>query len=352
MKHVLKKIFVLLLFFMITLSFYDTTEANQVGFSVDPKFPSNQLDKDSGYFHIQLKPGNKQQLSIELKNYTDKEITLKTTVASATTNVNGVVDYTPTTNKTDNSLPVDLSKLIKIDKEIVLAANETKQVPVFVSMTNEFVPGVIASGISFEEINSTNQKSLINQTTVNNKFSYVLALLMQQEASLDVQPELNLGKVMAKGINTKTSISAYIRNVAPAYLNQVKIESTLTKKGEDKPFYQYKKENMQLSPNSVFEFPTFLNGKKLESGEYTYKAVISGVTAELNNEEREKLTWELEDVFHVEKKRAKELNDHDYQVETTKETSTKWLMLAIVLNIVLITSFVSYIFFKKKKSSN
>lgn len=351
MKHVLKKIFVLLLFYMITLSFNVVIEANQVGFSVDPMFPSNQIDKDSGYFHIQLKPGNKQQLSIELKNYTDKEITLKTTLASATTNVNGVVDYTPTSNKVDNSLPVDLSKLIKIDNEIRLAPKETKQVPVFVSMTNDFVPGVIASGISFEEINSTNQKTLTNQTTVNNKFSYVLALLMQQEASLDVQPELNLNEVIAKDINTKTSISAFIRNVAPAYLNQVKIESTLTKNGEDKPFYRYKKDNMQLAPNSVFEFPTFLNGKKLESGEYKYKAIISGMTAELNKEEREKLTWGLEEVFHVDKKHAKELNDHDYQVETNKESSTKWLIFAIILNIILITSFVSYILFKKKKTS-
>lgn len=349
MKQVLKSGFILLLFVLINLHFSIHTQANQVGFSVDPIFPSNQIDKESGYFHIQLKPGNKQQLNVEVKNYTDKEIFLKTGVSSATTNINGVVDYTKTTNIVDDSLPVDLSEHVTLDEKIQLAPHETKRMPIFVSMTSEYIPGVIASGISFEEIDSSDKKVLTKDTTVNNHFSYVLALIMQQQPTLDAQPEINLKKVEATDINTKTSITGFIRNVSSVYLNQVSVQTTITKKNESHPFLTYKKENMQMAPNSVFEFPTFLKGKKLESGKYTYKAVVSGMTAELNKEERQKLEWVLEDDFEVKKQQAKQLNELDDLVEDTTESSNKWLIIVIVLNIVLILSFIGYILVKRKQ---
>ncbi|MCI0129920.1 MULTISPECIES: DUF916 and DUF3324 domain-containing protein [unclassified Vagococcus] len=350
MKNVRKIGYVMVLFVLINMSFSIVTYANQVGFSVAPVLPSNQIDKESGYFHIQLKAGNKQQLSVELKNHTEKEMVLKTSVASATTNINGVIDYSPTKNKVDETLPINLSKQITVDKIITLSPKEEKIVSVKVSMPNKDIPGVIASGISFEEEGNVKSNQLSSQTTVNNKFSYVLALLMQQSASIETQPELKLGKVKAMELNTKTSVSAPIRNLSSAYLNQVTIKSTLTKKGSNEPYYEYKKEQMQIAPNSIFEFPTFLNGKKLEDGEYFYKAVVSGMTGELNKEDQERLEWVLTDTINIDQKQAKELNELDDLVTDKTVGLNKWLVLAVSLNVLLVLGIVSYFLFAKKRN--
>ena len=74
--------------------------ANEFNFSVNPVLPENQIG-ESGYFNLQMSPGQSQTLTITLKNTTDKTVVVEEEIASATTNINGVVEYSPNKIKAD-----------------------------------------------------------------------------------------------------------------------------------------------------------------------------------------------------------------------------------------------------------
>ena len=101
--------------------------ANQFNFSVKAILPENQASKAS-YFDILMAPGQEQTLSVELSNSTDKTVTVEQGLASATTNLNGVVEYSPNKIKPDASLKYNMKDYVKLDQEIVLAPKTTKTV--------------------------------------------------------------------------------------------------------------------------------------------------------------------------------------------------------------------------------
>lgn len=340
----------LILFGIITmisiLGFSLNVSANEVGFSVEPILPSNQIDAQSGYFHLLMKQGDSQKLQVKLKNTKDQEVTLTAWVASAKTNVNGVVDYSDSKSKVDDSLQHDLAQLVETDKDIILPPNSEKTIDVTVKMPKNKIEGVIAGGLTFEEKKERQTESISDQTGVKNKFSYVIALLIQQEKEIIIEPELQIGKVMPTQLNTKNAISAEIRNVSSVFLNKMSIAIKVTDRASKKVVFEEDKSNLQMAPNSTMNFPLFLNGKKLEPGEYHYKAFISGVNG---SDEADTKEWELESDFTIEKETAKELNKTDTQ--QNDETSLNWwVWLLIISNILLIIVLIILFVVKNRKS--
>ena len=124
--------------------------ANEFNFSVNPVLPENQIG-ESGYFNLQMSPGQSQTLTITLKNTTDKTVVVEEEIASATTNINGVVEYSPNKIKADSTLKYNLVDYASIPKEVSLQPNSSQQVKVSVTMPKENFNGVIAGGITFKE---------------------------------------------------------------------------------------------------------------------------------------------------------------------------------------------------------
>lgn len=75
-----------------------TASANQMNFAVIPNLPDNQVDKNHSYFDLQLDPGQTQTVSVTLRNDTDKDVVVAITMARATTNTSGVVQYSSTSD--------------------------------------------------------------------------------------------------------------------------------------------------------------------------------------------------------------------------------------------------------------
>lgn len=347
MKLVKKGLFLIALVVFVSLYGSKVGFANQVGFSIEPVLPENQIDKNSGYFHLKLDQGTQQELTIILKNRTDKPVKLKTSVASATTNINGVVDYDATKNKLDKTAPVNLSKQVNVPQTITLEPQSQQNVPIIVTMPDKKIPGVIAGGITFEEDKEATSEQLTSQTAVKNKFSYVVALLMQQQDVLSVKPNLELSDITPTQLNTKTSISAAIRNTQSAYLNDMTVAVSIYKKGDKKPTYEFKKEKMQLAPNSIIEFPTFLNGNKLEPGDYEYVGKVTGRTNDLDETRQEKMEWTLKKSFTIKPTVAKSLNDKDTTI--VSQPMNRLLLAAIAGNIGLVLGIIGYVVYRVRK---
>ena len=328
------------------LGFSFSVSANEVGFSVEPVLPNNQIDAQSGYFHLLMKQGDSQKLQVKLKNTKDQEVELTSWVASAKTNVNGVVDYSDNKSEVDDSLQHDLSQLVEIEKDIVLPPNSEKIIDVTVRMPKARVEGIIAGGLTFEEKKASETENISSQTGIKNKFSYVIALLIQQEKEITIEPELSVGKVAPTQLNTKSAISAEIRNVSSVFLNNMSIAVKVTDKDSKEVIFEEDKTNLQMAPNTTMSLPLFLNGKKLEPGEYHYEAFISGTNG---SDEADTKEWELSSDFSIEKEVAKELNKTDTQQEDDKPLSW-WVWLLIISNILLVVVLITFLVLKNKKS--
>ena len=99
--------------------------ANEFNFSVNPVLPENQIG-ESGYFNLQMSPGQSQTLTITLKNTTDKTVVVEEEIASAITNINGVVEYSPNKIKADSTLKYNLVDYASIPKEVSLQPNSSQ----------------------------------------------------------------------------------------------------------------------------------------------------------------------------------------------------------------------------------
>ena len=103
--------------------------ANEFNFSVTPILPENQIGK-SGYFNLKMAPGQSQELTLTLTNSTERTVVVEETIASATTNINGVIEYSPNDIKHDKTLKYNITDYAKIPAEITLAPNSSQQVKV------------------------------------------------------------------------------------------------------------------------------------------------------------------------------------------------------------------------------
>lgn len=327
--------------------------ANQFNFSVKAVLPENQASKAS-YFDLLMKPDQEQTLSVELSNSTDKSVTVEQGLASATTNLNGVVEYSPNNIKADSSLKYNMKDYVNLDKEIVLPPKTTKTVKIKVKMPATRFKGYMAGGLTYKEKQSEKKTSDSKGISIQNEYAYVIALLMSQETE-KVAPDLKLTKVAPGQVNYRNVINANLQNPTMGYLNQMQLTETI--KGIDNPKLVYKssKEMMQMAPNSNFDYPLSLNGEKLQPGKYQLKMTVHGqkdengkyvVKDSKGNETRYKYEWKFTQDFEITADKARELNQKDVTIKQDNSW-IKWLIIALIILVLILILF--FILWKRRK---
>ena len=90
-------------------------------------------------------------MEVSLKNSSDKEIVVQTLVNTATTNDNGVVDYSKTDGKTDSTLKYPLSSLVSLAEEQKIPAKSEVVMKIKLQSPKEKFSGVLAGGLYISE---------------------------------------------------------------------------------------------------------------------------------------------------------------------------------------------------------
>ncbi|HAP4265926.1 TPA: DUF916 and DUF3324 domain-containing protein [Enterococcus faecalis] len=326
--------------------------ASEFNFAVTPTIPENQVDKSKTYFDLKMAPGAKQTVEIQLRNDTDEDITIENTVNSATTNLNGVVEYGQNGIKPDKTLRFNLKDYVEAPKEIILPKHSQKTLPLTITMPKDSFDGVMAGGITLKEKKkeTTTSADQSKGLAINNEYSYVVAIILQQNET-KVQPDLKLLGVKPGQVNARNVINVSLQNPQAAYLNQLHLINTVSKGGET--LYQSDTEDMQVAPNSNFSYPISLKGERLTPGKYVLKSTAYGVKDEkgiyqvkgANGEERYLYKWEFTKEFTISGDVAKELNEKDVTIKGTNW----WLYLLIVLIILALLLLIFFLYRKKKK---
>lgn len=344
-----------LLTVLVTVGTFGKVSANEFNFSVNPVLPENQANK-VGYFDLLMKPGTSQTLTVSVENSTDKTVVVEQAIASATTNINGVVEYSPNTIKSDTSLSYNLADLAKLPKEITLTPHSKQDVHIEINMPNKDFKGIISGGITFKEKNTeTKTNSSSKGLSIQNKYAYVVALLMQQDKA-KVAPDLKLNTVAPGQVNFRNVINANLQNPKAGYLNQMYVNTTVKSLTNSNLSYTSNKESMQMAPNSNFDYPISVGeGQRIQAGKYRLTMTVYG-QKNLNGkyamkdvkgkEQKFDYQWQFTRDFEITGEKASELNKKD----VTVKPDYSWLIWLIVGIIIVLLAFLFFfILWKRRK---
>lgn len=314
-------------------------EEGTLNFYVTPEFPESQVEGSSSYFDLNLAAGETERLSLKLQNASSEPIQVQITPHTAYTNVHGVVEYGKDAEEADPTLPYSLDALIEASEVIDLAGNETKTVEVALRMPEASFEGFLAGGLRIKEVREAEEEPASDEegVAIQNEFAYVVGVVVSNSRD-SVQPDLELNDVFADQLNYRNVISANLQNFTPAFVNQLAVEATVQRAGEDEVLYEANEEMMQMAPNSNFNFPISLEGDRFQAGDYVLK-----LKATSGEEE-----WSWERGFTIEADEARSFNRED----VTIDTSINWWMIGTMILILLLLALVIYLMVQKKAREN
>ncbi|MCD2256533.1 DUF916 and DUF3324 domain-containing protein [Lactobacillus sp. CC-MHH1034] len=309
----------------------ETETQSAADFVVKPVIPANQEDKNLNYFDIKVDPGQQQVLEVEVKNLRDHAITILPKLNVATTNYNGVVNYL-SKGQADRTLAHRITDIAHLEANTyTIEPKSSTLVKITMAAPEQPFSGLIAGGISFrqKQDDTTNNNSKQNNRTsltINNRFSYAMALLLRSNTGAAVvAPNLKMGQVDLGHITAKNTIFANVRNVTPTYLSNVTVNTHVTRKGESDVLYRNRKGNMQIAPNSILPFPVQLNNQKFEPGQYTARVTVKSGTQ----------TWRFNRDFRITAEAARKLNEADSTPQPKDNRWLIWVAAGIILLVIL-----------------
>lgn len=334
MKKILKllSLFLLGTFVFPTVNFAGTE--NNIGFSIQAEIPDNQIDKKQSFFDLRMAPSQEQELGVQIINSSDVKSKFKVSVNQAYTNSSGFIDYAKSDVKKDSSLIYDISDIATYEPTIEVEANSSTTFPIKLKMPKEKYDGSIMAGIQVVKENENENKG------ITNKYGYILGLKLT-ETDVEIKRTLNLLSVKPAVSFSRTSVVAEIQNPTMDAFGHLKYSAKVTNKetGKIEKEVSYD-ENMQMAPNSVYDFAIDWDDKALVAGQYTLDLIVSDAKG---NE------WKFNKDFLITKKDAQEINL--VTVDKTKEKAKIPIWLIILVLLIILLSLSIYISKKYRKSA-
>lgn len=320
---------------LIGFSLTGVATENQADFSVNAEQSAYQVDKSKTYFDLSLPVNESVPLVIHVTNNSEEAIEVAGELSPATTNINGVVEYGKTQNQLTSSVPFDITKVASFEKEKqTIAPKQTVDFVVNVSVPTKDYAGVVAGGITLRDV-TEEKTSDETKGMFKNKFAYAIALLVHGDKT-PAENAVALKEVTPTQVNSRNVVSAAIENKTANYINKVSIEASVTDTS-GKEVLSEKKEDMQIAPSSLFQFPIYYEKQAMKAGKYTLTMTVRS----------EKQEWQLKKSFTITEEKATALNKTDVS-EKEESRNVQWLVLGLV-GIIFLLLIILIVVLKKKK---
>ena len=261
----------------------------QATFVVRTVLPPNQFDPNVTYFDLEVVPNDQQVIYVELINNGAEPIRIETEVNSATTNDSGRIMYHGQEGETDTTLQYRMDEIISFESVVEVPGNYTYRMPITIRTPSENFDGVLAGAFTFS-LSEDNVDGVMGGP-------YLIAILLRQGAHQDVLPELVLSGLEFEHSNNQTQVISKIRNINPASVDFMTINSTITRNSDETVVFEQQQTDMQMAPNSYFNFALGVGADTLQIGSYTLV---------LNIRTNEK-TWELVTAFEITEEDASDI---------------------------------------------
>ena len=312
--------------------------AEEMGFSVKAIPSERQRDKKQTYFDLRVTPNTKEVIQVEVQNNTEALMTVLVDTNTAVTNNNGVIDYSQTEPTFDESLKYPLSKMVDYQSEVPLKAKESKVIDIAINIPSEPFDGIILGGIHFSQKENEDIKKEDSSVQVKNKFSYVVGIRLSENDN-ELKPHVNLLEVSAGQKNYRNTILATLQNTEAQILNGMIVEAYVYEEKNTKEALFYEKsENLEMAPNSSFEFGISTVNKPFKAGKYLLKMTVTTKGE----------TFEFSEPFEIKSVEAKKYNEEAVELVEQKNDNKILLMTIIVLSLVIII-LIGWLFVKKQQ---
>ena len=305
----------------------------EVGFSIAPVLPENQLDAKHNFFDLRMTPGQNQTIELVVNNSSELEGKYDISVSQAYTNKQGFIDYVDSTVSLDPSLKFPIKDMITYEKEVVVPAGKSVKVPFEIQMPTEQFDGEILAAIQV-----TKQSDKKSNEAISNEIGYILGLKLT-ETDTAVKRDIQLESVKAAATYGKTSIVAKLTNPTMDAIGKLKyvVDIKNEKTGESVKKVTYDS-GMEIAPNSNYDFAVDLDGNRIVAGDYVMDLVITDAK---NNQ------WKFNEKFKITAKEANDINK--VTVDVGKQQTPTWVYILIGITILIIILLILYLILTKKK---
>ncbi|MGO2083959.1 DUF916 and DUF3324 domain-containing protein [Vagococcus sp.] len=334
----------LILIFGILVLLPLSVQAGAIPVSVRAILPENQLGDVDTFYQLKVKPGQKQELELEVTNTSDQKVKVDLSINSASTGMTGNLIYNLPSKNRDSSLKVALTDIASVDERVEIPAKEKKTVKIKLNVPAEAFEGVILGAVRVDGINSLaeNEKNKEEQTgfTINNKYAYAIAIQLQETDELNVTPEIKLTKALFSQIAGRNTIKVYLQNPTPMIINDLTYEAKVTRKNKEEILYENKVKDYRFAPNSTMVFPIEMGAERVKPGDYSLKLLAK--SGETDKE------WRLDYSFTLSKEQAKKLNETAVDIDQSLPT---WLVicLTLIISLLIVLIIGMFVWFIKKK---
>lgn len=304
---------------------------NANAYTVTPVFGATQNNKTSNFFDMTLTPKQKDTFKLTITNTTPNPQKFKVQVNTATTNSNGIVDYTKSSFEKDPSMSLVLSDLISPNrKDISVPGKQSQTIDFQITMPEKLFSGILLGGVTIRPVEIAGDQS---KGGIQNVYMHTIAIRVNETAET-IPAKLESGSVKIGQINRHNTVSMEIKNPQWKLLSKVEGDFFVKEKGTNKTIIHEKKNNLSFAPNTRFDLPILLKDS-FKPGHYTY-------TIKLKNHEG---NWTFSKDFTINKKQADQYNKRSVD---HKAKNLHWLKYLMAFLILVILGTVCYILGKKK----
>lgn len=333
MKILIKKFVLVLMFFFLTLGFEQLVLADSNDFSVVPVLPENQNPDVLSYFDLTVTPNQKQTLKIRIKNNSNESTKYNLYLNTATTNQNGIIDYSITDFEKDESLKLSLKDCLTLKEQYVdVPANSEKEVSLELSIPEITFEGIALGGITVEPTIEEGSEG------INNVFTRTLAIQLA-ETTKDIVPKLEGGEVIISQENLRNNVNFELRNITPTIISNVKAEISIKNEEKKTPILEQTKDQLSFAPNSKFSLMTEWN-KQFNPGKYTYNIDLTDLKGN---------KWSFSKNFKIKVEVAEKLNKTSvYKKEKFIEKYFIYIVTILTILFIVLLWLIVGRFLKKK----
>lgn len=316
-----------------TLQFNIYADELEGSFRIEGIPNQNQIDKNVGYFFLKEEPSAKDKLGIKLINDSNKDKTLFVKVVNATTNKNGLIDYTGKLEN-DNYLETPITKIVTIKKqEFIVPKKSQRDVFLDIKMPNKFFEGIkLGAVVVSEKSENSNQ-----QQQLRNTYSYTLGIVLKNNSENTIKRNdlISLRAVKPILYDGKKIVQADILNAGSYIFSSTDVFGVIYNQETHKKVKEYKMKNVDIAPHTIFPFQLDWGKRILEPGEYTFKVTIK------TNEKK----WNLSKNFEIKRKEAININSKS----VFKAVVPSWINISATIIFILLILGIFILYFREKK---
>lgn len=312
-----------------------------MSYSVKATIPENQLDKDKTYFDLLVKPGDTQDLELEIKNTSNETLKLYVEPQVATTNQNGELEYSVKPKKYDSTLTNPITKMLSGKQAVTIDPMAEKKVTFKLKVPEKPFSGKIVGGFNvYDQANEKEEKtkSKKDDVQIKNLFSFVLGIKLQENEN-EVKPNLKLNDVKAGLFNYRTAITANIQNTKPGFVSDLTINAKIRKIGSKETLYKIEQSDIQMAPNSNFDLPISLENQEIVPGNYEINMTASSKQGK----------WRFDKKFNITNEEAEQFNEEAVEKEEKPNNNLMMIVIISASVVVLLLIVIIYLLWRRRK---